>query len=179
MATLGSVNFNRGNLNIAGLKTKVYWALHSDVQTFPPVPDNSGAFDVNATIDTAYVMKTGKRFWELYITQEKGKAEFKLVGERDGKSFETILSGNYPDLDATVMGFLRATANENIAIIWPDAKGRLWTHGYDPDLPVEVTTADGTTGEKTSDGKGLMISFRGIGDIAMLYDAAVPLTPAT
>lgn len=178
-AVLGNVQFNRGALNPAGTKTIIYFALHSDVQTFPTLPDGSGAFDANATIDTAFVMKTGKRFWEMYITLETGKIEQKLVGERDGKSYEVMISGNYPDMDPTVVGFLKACANENLAVVVKDQKGRLWAIGYDRDVPAEVTVGDGTTGEKIADRKGVSVTFRGIGDGLYLYDAAVPLSPAT
>jgi hypothetical protein len=177
MATLSSVIFQQGALNPAGTKTRIYFALHSDILTFPTLP-TTGTFAQVATIDNPYIMKPTKRFWEIYVTLEKGKADVKLVGERDGRSFETILSGMYPDLDAMILGLMKTIANENVAVIWEDQKGRLWTIGFDSEVPAELVVGEATSGEKIADSKGMKLDFRGIGDAIYAYDAAIPLTPA-
>lgn len=179
MATLSSVIFQQGALNPAGTKTRIAFAVHSDILSFPELPGNTGSLEAIATIDNPYIMNTGKRFWEIYVTLEKGKGDLKVVGERDGKSFEAMVSGKYPDVDAQILGLLKAITNENVAVIWEDQKGRFWTIGFDPDVPAELVTGEGTTGEKIADSKGVTITFRGIGDAIYAYDAAIPLTPAS
>lgn len=178
MPGLSNVLFQQGMLNPAGTKTKLYVALHSDILQFPPLPAQNGELHEISTITSKFVMKPTKKFHELYITLEKGLAGIKLVGDRDGKSFESMVSGNYPDLDAQILGFLKVAANENLAVIWKDQKNRTCVIGFDPEVPADLITGDGTTGEKISDAKGMKLEFRNIGDSFYFYDAYIPVTAA-
>lgn len=177
-ATLGSVDWSNAGVNPAGLKTKVYFCPHNDIATFPALP-TTGTLAEYATLGDPYVCKTGKRFFWIYITMKTGEFVPKMSGDPDHQAFENEISGNYPDVDATIMGLLRSSANENFAIIFEDLKGRKWTIGYDPNMPAKIKMADGKTGKNPTDTKGVNITFEHSGDSAFLYDEAVPLTPAS
>ena len=76
--------------NMGGIPQLVYFALQSDVLSWPTPPttdtENITMEKMGALVGDIK-MKVGKKMNSFYITDDEGKLDFEGVGEKDGKSF--------------------------------------------------------------------------------------------
>jgi len=179
--------FTTGNDNLAGLVDKIFIAPSADILTLPAL----AAATSIVTAATDIVMKTGKKFAQLYITDETGKVETKSVGQRDGKGRETVLSGRYPALGTQLEDFIRACQNTPSVLIYRLARnGKLYMLGVSQldqastalslAIPTYFETGDSGSGEKRADQNGALLSWKfSAAHGPIEYAGAVPLTPGS
>ena len=166
-----------GQDNDAGLASELYYAPLADVATFPAVIAVPTNFDEKVTVSSDFVMQSGKQFFQIYGTLEKGSVISTLVGERDGKSFENMAKFVHPGNKPYLLGFLEYLKNTNLVFIVKELDGQMRIIGSE-DLPAKIDAAESTTGEAVADLKHIEITVKSIGRIAPVYTGTVPLTPA-
>ena len=177
--------FADGQDNDAGLAEEHYYALRSDIETFPTLAANPLTNSERAKLIGNYVMKSGKYFRKLYCTLETGSVVSTQVGERDGKSYENIATLFFPSDSTTLRGFLEAMKNSKIILLVRQLDGSMLALGSEY-ISAELSANELTTGSQITDRKGATYSIRSIGRIAPFYYEAgetpeklPPLEPPT
>jgi len=165
--------------NMGGIAQYIFIAYHKDVLTWPTEPTAPATLAANGALTGSVIMKTGKRFFDMYLTDDTGEFKIESVGEVDGKSYVMHLSIFHPGLQAKILGFVNATNNENLAIIVEDNEGQKFLMGS-PLRPAIFNGSPDTngTGKTTADRRGM--SFEWIFKCKKVYQytGTVPLTPA-
>lgn len=147
---------------MGGVVTTFLLGLKEDVETWPEKKTAStrqNLVDHVETVSTSLMeMKAGKRLFA--ISAKKGSAELKyeLQGESGAKSFKASLECNIPGLRAKVLGFMAATANQELVILAKTRSGEIHILGT-KDEGVEYDTATATTGKLGTDSNGADVVF--------------------
>ena len=181
----------QGQDNLAGLVDKIYYCPIEDINTLPALTAASSL----KTAATAITCKTGKKFQQIYFTDETAKVETKSIGPRDGKGRESTLTCRFPKIGKLSDGSLVADLisdiqNTPVVIIYKLASdGQFYLLGVSRldksnttlaiALPCNFESADANSGEKRGDQNGVMFTwkFTSLHD-PILYASTVPLTPA-
>ncbi len=165
--------------NMGGIAQKVYYGWWDDVQTWPTKPAAPTTVEENATLTGDLVMKTGKRLFELYLTDDTGEFEIETVGELDGKSFVTHLRLFHPGLKKKILGFMSAIKNENLVIIVQDNDDQYYLMG-DAVRPAIFTSAPDSAGtsRETAGRRGMSMEFVYKTANIHVYSGSIPLTEA-
>lgn len=183
---MNDLNFTQGQDNLAGLVDKVWVCPSEDVLT-PPVLASAASL---VTTATAIACKTGKKFSQVYFTDETAKVGTKSVGERDGRGRETILTGRYPALGVALEDFIRQAQNTPSVVIYRLARnGKLYMIGVSQldlastslslAIPAYFEQGDASSGEKRADQNGAMLGWKYASAHGPVeYAGTVPLTPA-
>lgn len=158
--------FVQGQDNLAGLVDKIYVCPSDDLGALPALAAAT-ALKISADL----VCKTGKKFSQVYITDETGKVETKSVGPRDGKGRETLLSGRHPALGHDLEDFIRQYQNTPSVLLYRLARnGKLYVLGINQpdvtstalsvDIPAYFEGGDASSGEKRADQNGALLSWK-------------------
>lgn len=165
--------------NMGGIPQYFYFGLHKDVATWPTLPAAPATLEENATLTGNVTMKTGKRMFTMYVTDDMGELTIEPVGEGDSKSFVIHLKIFHPGLRKKLLGFMNATCNENMVFVVPDNNGQKFLMGDALRPSTFVGSPDGAgTGKATTDKRGLSFEFIYKCKKLFAYEGTVPLTPA-
>ena len=169
-------NLDNGS-NMGGIAQYIYIAFHSDVLTWPAEPAAPLTIEDLGTLTGDIIMKAGKRFFEMYLTDDTGEFKIESVGETDGKSFVMHLSLFHPGLQKKILGFMNATKNENLAIVVVDNEGQHFLMGSQlrPAIFNGSPDANGT-GKATADRRGMSFEFIFKTKNVYQYPGSIPLT---
>lgn len=178
--------FTQGNDNLSGVVGEIYIAAKDDIDTLPAL----AAATSLKTAATDIVMKSGKKFQRLYITDETGMVQVNPVGERDGKGRETILQGRYPQLGTALEDFIRQVQNTPAVVIYRLAhNGKLYMLGVSQlditdtelslDIPAYFDQGAASSGDARSSQNGALIGWKWTAAHGPIeYAGAVPLVAA-
>lgn len=178
--------YTQGQDNLAGLVDKVWVCPTEDILT----PPTLAAATSLLTTATAIACKTGKKFSQVYFTDETAKVETKGVGERDGKGRESMLTGRYPALGTALEDFIRQAQNTPSVLIYRLARnGKLYILGVTQldisstalslAIPAYFEQGDASSGEKRADQNGALLGWKySSAHGPVEYAGTVPLTPA-
>ena len=165
--------------NMGGIRQIVYFGLWDDVETWPTKPVTPTSLEENAVLTGELTMKTGKRMFSLYITDDTGEFSIESVGEVDGKSFVQHLTLFHPGLQKTILGFINSTKNENLVLIATDAEGQQYIMGDAMRPAIYQGAPDGGgTAKETAGRKGMSMEFTYKTGNNHVYEGAIPLTVA-
>lgn len=175
--------------NMGGIPQVVYYARYEDVLSWPerPTAGEGATLEKMGELTGDLTMKSGKRMYNLYITDDEGKLDIEGVGEKDGKSYVMKLRVYQPGLQSKSLGLVNLAKNENLVFIAPDNNGNLFLLG-DALRSATLDSIDGmTTGQKTEErpGAGLVFAYKTAnvyrykGKIPNALVPAEPETPAT
>lgn len=153
--------------NLAGIVGEIYICPTSEIANLPVL---AAATSLKTTVANMTCVAT-KKFSRLYFTDETGKVETKLVGERDGRASETILTCRYPKFGTELIDFMRSIQNTPSVIIFRMAhNGKLYLMGItqldissttlSKDIPAYYESGESTTGEKRADQNGALLSWK-------------------
>lgn len=174
-------DIEQGGENQAGTLTKFYFGFCRDVKTWPtfPVSDEATKLEDLGSVTGPIVMNTGKRMFKVEIVLNSGEAKDEEVGEVGGFAYKNSFNLFVAKLDKKLRGFLRATLNEPVFLIVPDANGNLVMIGSD--RIAAYRTAGGGTGTGNNEGRnGAGVSYYSYGPgPAPIYDGEIPLTEAS
>lgn len=166
--------------NMGGLPQKIYFGLHADVATWPTKPTAPANIGEQAVLVGDLQMKSGKKMFEMYITDDTGEFKIEPVGEVDGKSFVERLSFFHPGLSSKILGFMNAAKNENLVFIVPDNNGNHYLMGDALRPAIFSASPDGvSTSKETAGRRGASMEFTYKTSNVYLYDGSIPLTLAT
>lgn len=169
--------------NMGGIAQTVYYGLHKDVDQWPIKPgqcSEPATLEELGALQGDIVMKDGKRFFSLYITDDTGELKIEPVGEKDGKSFVLHLLLFHPGLRAKILGFINATKNENLVFIVPDNNGQYFILG-DALRPATLEGPDtgAGTSKETAGRRGIGMEFTYKTSNVYEYTGVTPLTQAS
>src|SRR6185369_9155943 len=108
-----------GQQNFPGLVGKIFIGASADILT-PPVLSAAGAL---STSTAAIVMKTGKRFYEWYVTDETAKLMAKMIGVRDAKGYQSDFEVSIPGDYQALAEQMRLWANTPVVVGMKDTDG--------------------------------------------------------
>ena len=164
--------------NLGGISQIVYFGLWADVETWPTEPAAALSLEEGGTLTGELVMKTGKRMFELYTTEDSAKLELNPIGEEAGKGIAMVLNVFAPGLAAKILGFINAVKNEDLVLIVPDNEGQYFLFGCAL-RSAKFTGGDGTgTGSTTEGRRGVAMSFTYHSSQLLDYTGAIPLVEA-
>jgi hypothetical protein len=162
--------------NMGGITQKVYFAFYADVDTWPTKPTSPTTLAANAVLTGDVVMKAGKGFYELYITDDTGEFNIETVGEKDGKSFVQHLSFFHPGFNTNIVGLMNVAKNENLVFIVEDNNGIMFLMGDDSRPATLEGSPDGAgTGKETSARRGISMEFTYKTSNNYIYAGTIPL----
>jgi hypothetical protein len=166
-----------GRDNDGGLLVFAYWALYTDILTFPKVPVAPTTLAEKVTIADPFVMKQGKRFWQFQSTLLTSSLDGEGVGERDGRSAENKVTLKRVGNEAEVIGWVEQVKNSDLVLIVSHINGNKRVIGSEG-LPASLEKFTIKSGGAVKDEISVVAEFMSVGRIAPFYTAAVPLTPA-
>ena len=160
-------------VNMGGTSQVAFFARVDDIASFSAAAANAANPYV---LTVPFIMKPGKKFHTLYITQDTGELDFGSNGEQDGKSFKPVLKAFYPGLSDDALQFTNDGKNDKFVLIVELPDGKMIQLGsarffitLSPNF--KTTTTSGR-------GRGYELEFMGYTPYIYRYAAAVPLTPA-
>jgi len=163
MVDLADLLHTDGDDNSAGIQSAIYVAKLADISVLPvPILDDStgdGDFADLVTIEEDIEMELFKSFKQIYVTLETGQLDSKAQGEFDGMSFSNELEFLIPGSDPSALGFGQWAKNSSLIFLVPEVDGRVRLFGH-RGFPAKMANADGTTGKKAADRKGITYKFR-------------------
>lgn len=148
----------KDNENMGGL-TNVIFCKHSDVETWP----TRAVAPADATADAAWVgdlvLKSTKKGYRMYVTEDTCGIDDSMVGELDAQSYEATLSLFTPGMRADKLGLLNNVKNEDLVFLVKNEEGEWYMLG-DENHPCKLSSATGSTGKATTDRKGVSLEFK-------------------
>lgn len=163
--------------NMGGTLAKIFVAKVSDIVTHPAIIGSPATLSDYATAAGTFTMVAGKYFHEVYVTMDKNGLDDKLVGETDGKSFESVAEFVHPGNKAAVLGFAAYAKNTNLVLVIPDANGQQRIVG-NAALPAKVDQIDISTGKATADFRNCKFVVKTKGNSpAPVFAGTVPVAP--
>ncbi len=169
MATLEDILWVDGKNNTPGLVQSIAFASLAVIQTIPQVttadPTAAGTFASLVTVPSDIIMKSGKKMFELYLTDETGTVMDEVQGELDGKSFKNTLEFVHPGESEEIRGFAAWAKNSNLIFVVRTKEGKRLLFGNDLS-PAKLITAPGTLGKAPADRKQRTFTFK--------FDASYP-----
>lgn len=166
-----------GQDNIGGTEVTHYYAPLAQISVMPVPPEPASTLDEMVTISNGIGFYTGYKFHQIYSTLDTGRVQDKLVGEFDGKSFESSFEWYFPGTLAKALALISKFANSNMIFIATEANGQHRLIGS-KSFPAKLSQADVDTGAKTSDRKGIRLKVESRGKTpAPIYTGVITLTP--
>lgn len=170
------LTWSDGAKNMGGLKTIGYYALISDIETFPELPTNPSSAAEEVTLDGSFVMKAGKYFHKLYTTMETSEIKDEVQGEIDGQSFKHSAEIFFPGTSTEALAFAANVNNSSMVFVFQEASGTNWRVIGSVAFPARCK-ASFTTGKATADRKGMTMEIFSYGYTpAPLYDGVITLS---
>jgi hypothetical protein len=124
-------------------------------------------------------MDAGKKFFQFKMEPEKCSITSEDVGAKGGISQKHMLKIFQGDMQAKILGFIRATNNQELVFCVPDANGRMIMIGSQEYPARKVPEGSAGTGEGPEGESGYTMTFvsYGNGPAPILPDTiSVPTT---
>lgn len=159
--------------NMGGTAQILYFASVQDILTWPtPAVAPANQF----VMTTPFIMKSTKKFFQLYTTIDTSELEIGGNGDIDGRSFKPSLKLHYPGFSDDAVLFMNTIKNDKLALIIPLADGSMFQMGSDKFFAYANPSFKSTT--TSGKGKGFDIEIMSWQPNILKYAAAIPLTPA-
>ena len=159
--------------NMGGTSQFIYFARYADIESFSaPAAAPASPF----IMKTPFTMKTGKKFFQLYTTVDTSELETGSNGEVDGKSFKPTLKIFYPGASSDAIDFINRVKNDRLILIVTLPDGKMIQMGEQ--RFVVYANPNFKTTNTSGRGRGTEIELWCFQPNILVYDAAVPLTPA-
>lgn len=162
--------------NMGGTAQKIYYAPVRDILTIQDTVASPAVLGDLVRVPTAHVMKSGKKFQELYLTMDTGEIEDDPTGDRDARGVKTTLKGKTPGQNATLLGLMSQAKNDRFIVLVPLADGTIRQIGsaqFYAEIIGKVSSSKNSSGYR-----GIEWTIEAFGPRPIIYDAAVPTTPA-
>lgn len=145
-----------------GVVSTILVALKDDVDHWPskkaPILRNGLADHIETEDGDNMTMKSGKRFFKIEIKKNSAELKYTLQGESGSRSFKSSLQIYSPALRAKLLGFMAATANQEMVILCQTAN-KDWHMLGDADEGCEYESGEATSGKAGTDAHGADLTF--------------------
>jgi len=159
--------------NMGGVQHTGYIALADDIDTWPTIPSSSTSMDSIQQLTGSLVMKSGKTFFPFKMEVDKCSISSEDVGNKGGICQKYILKFFRGDMAARIRGFVRATNNQELVFVIPDAQGRMNWMGSQAYPMRKVSGGSAGSGEGPEGESGATMSFESYGN------GPIPILPGT
>ncbi|QIP16807.1 hypothetical protein G8759_31280 [Spirosoma aureum] len=159
--------------NMGGTAQFLYFTPWIDIATFA-APAALPA--QQSLLTTPHTMKTGKKFQTLYVTIDTSDLEIALNGDIDGISFKPTLKCFYPGFSDGIVDFINKAKNDKFLFLVPLPDGKIVQIGSS--RFVAYVKPSPKTDKTTGRGRGTEFEIFCFQPDYLIYNAAVPLTPA-
>jgi hypothetical protein len=160
--------------NMGGVQAIGYVALSDDIDTWPTIPDTDDtAMDIVQILSGTLTMNAGKYFFPFKMEVDKCSVESADVGVKGGLSQKHTLKFYRGDMAAKIRGFVRATNNQELVFVVPDAQGRMNFIGSAAYPARKLPEGSATTGEGPEGESAVTMTFCSYGN------GPVPILPDT
>lgn len=147
---------------LGGMVTEFLYGFKDDVATWPAKMPAAGRGSMTDHVETAVgenlVMKSRKRMFRIQVKKASAELKYELQGESGARSFKTTLECNIPGFRSAILGFLSATANQELVILAKTRSGE-WHLLGDEDEGVEYDSATANSGKAGTDANGADVTF--------------------
>jgi len=176
MSNFANILKTEGVNNTPGLKEIGYFALKSEIETFPVLPDSPGTPAEEVTLSGTFVMTAEKYFKKLFSTEGNAKVEGESQGEMDNETYLQKAHWVHPGTKAEALAYCKLAKLYDCVFIFVERDGERRVVG-NTSWRTKVKAADSTGDENTSK-KGITIEVEttDVGP-APLYNGAIPLDP--
>lgn len=145
-----------------GVVTTILVAIKDDVEHWPaklaPHLRNGLADHIETVPGDNMTMKSGKRFFKIEIKKGSGELKYTVQGESGSRSFKSTLQLYSPALRAQLLGFMAATANQELVILAQTAN-KDWHMLGDEFEGCEYESGEATSGKAGTDAHGADLTF--------------------
>lgn len=142
-----------GQRNAGGLQDEIYIARASQVTGWPTKAAEAAAMDEVASVTGPVTFGGTDGFYKISCVQNSVGLNCPMIGELDGQSFRSVLSGMVAGGDAKTLGLLANLANTKVVALGRDKEGRLRLIGS-AEFKAQLQTGEHGTGEQTDGRKG-------------------------
>jgi len=147
---------------LGGMVTEFLFGYKDDVQTWPAKQAANLRSHLVDHIETVagsnLVMKTGKRMFRIQVIKGSAELKYELQGESGAKSFKATLETNIPGFRSAILGFMAATANQELVLLAKTRSGE-WHLLGDEDEGVEYDSGTANSGKTGTDANGADVTF--------------------
>lgn len=147
---------------LGGMVTEFLFGYKDDVQTWPAKQAANLRSHLVDHIETVagsnLVMKTGKRMFRIQVKKGSAELKYELQGESGAKSFKATLETNIPGFRSAILGFMAATANQEMVMLAKTRSGE-WHLLGDEDEGVEYDSGTANSGKTGTDANGADVTF--------------------
>lgn len=145
-----------------GVVSTILIALKDDVDHWPskqaPALRQGLADHIETVAGDNMTMKTGKRFFKIEIKKNSAELKYTLQGESGSRSLKASLQIYTPALRSNVLGFMAATANQEMVLLCQTAN-KDWHMLGDGDEGCEYESGEATSGKAGTDAHGADLTF--------------------
>ena len=147
---------------LGGMVTEFLFGYKDDVQNWPAKQAANLREHLVDHIETVagsnLVMKNGKRMFRIQVKKGSAELKYELQGESGAKSFKTTLETNIPGFRSVVLGFMTATANQELVLLAKTRSGE-WHLLGNEDEGVEYDSGTANSGKTGTDANGADVTF--------------------
>ncbi|MBQ9509097.1 MAG: fibronectin type III domain-containing protein [Bacteroidales bacterium] len=147
---------------LGGMVTEFLFGYKDDVHTWPAKQAANLREHLVDLIETVagsnLVMKNGKRMFRIQVKKGSAELKYELQGESGAKSFKTTLETNIPGFRSVILGFMTATANQELVLLAKTRSGE-WHLLGDEDEGVEYDSGTANSGKTGTDANGADVTF--------------------
>lgn len=147
---------------LGGMVTEFLFGYKDDVQTWPAKQAANLREHLVDLIETVagsnLVMKNGKRMFRIQVKKGSAELKYELQGESGAKSFKTTLETNIPGFRSVILGFMTATANQELVLLAKTRSGE-WHLLGNEDEGVEYDSGTANSGKTGTDANGADVTF--------------------
>jgi hypothetical protein len=175
--TFGDVDWEGGD-NIGGFTSQGWMGIFHEIHAWPEQDRNASTDEGLIELTGNYVMKEGKKFYKIYITQRTAGAESENQGEIDGKSFLQKPTFFIPGSRVETMAFARKINNTRGILLLKDPNTGEMIQFGDKDFPLHFMPRL-AFGNQPTDRRGLFVDCEADNfNAALIYKGTIPLDPA-
>lgn len=147
---------------LGGMVTEFLFGYKDDVQNWPAKQAANLREHLVDHIETVagsnLVMKNGKRMFRIQVKKGSAELKYELQGESGAKSFKTTLETNIPGFRSAILGFMTATANQELVLLAKTRSGE-WHLLGNEDEGVEYDSGTANSGKTGTDANGADVTF--------------------
>ena len=165
--------------NAGGMYDESYFGEIADVLTWPAPTGSPTALGDKINYTGTIAMKSTKRMYTMYTTQDTSEVSDDSVGEIDGKSWETTYECFTPGTLPATLELIATLNNGNFFFMARERSGQFRIIGG-PGHPAKIEMASIKTAKDAKGRKGTTFKVKtwGLTPAPVYVSATIPLTPA-
>lgn len=160
--------------NEGGISVEAYYALKSDVLTWPAIAALPGSLTATVELVGNFVMQVGKTFKKIESELETSGFVTESAGSPSNLSSLNKLTLKQMGLNKALIGFIESHRNSQMVFIFEYPDGTKRVLGTKT-RPARLESFADTSGVKIADEKSVMFTAYAPGNVAYFYGGTIPI----